>query len=196
MKLLLVKLKGMKMFRHKIRILSILFLAALCPQSAVAADAIECVAADLSQDTMADLGAAAITKYTKKQVMPGQTSIDEFKHILSACAADWNWSDAATTAVSDYSLSYLATHFAYNSLQNTRQFPIEPFYTFVGQLNDAEIQKTLTTQKLSNQRQKAFTKLVSIALGKSATKAEKALFQSFLMAELEKNLWEKRLKTL
>ncbi len=184
------------MFRDKIRIVSIVFLAALCPQTAMAADGIGCVTTDLSQDTMADLGASAITKYTKKQVMPGQTSIDEFKHILSACAKQWSWSNAATTAVSDYSLSYLATHFAYNSLQNTRQFPIDPFYTFVGQLNDAEIQKTLTTQKLSNQRQKAFTNLVSTALGKSATKADKALFQSFLMAELEKNLWEKRLKAM
>jgi hypothetical protein len=72
----------------------------------------------------------------------------------------------------------------------------EPFYTFVGQLNDAEIQKTLTAQKLSNQRQKAFTNMVATALGKSASKVDKALFQSFLMAELEKNLWEKRLKTL
>ena len=181
---------------HKFLTLSGLLLACTYPQSAMAADGIDCVTTDLSQDTMANLGASAITKYTKKQVMPGQTSIDEFKHILSACAKQWSWSDAATTAVSDYSLSYLATHFAYNGLQNTRPFPIEPFYTFVGQLNDAEIQKTLTTQKLSNQRQKAFTNVVSTALGKSATKAEKALFQSFLMAELEKNLWEKRLKTL
>ncbi len=181
---------------HKYLTLSGLLLACTYPQSAMAADGIDCVSTDLSQDTMASLGASAITKYTKKQVMPGQTSIDEFKHILSACAKQWSWNDAATTAVSDYSLSYLATHFAYNGLQNTRPFPIEPFYTFVGQLNDAEIQKILTTQKLSNQRQKAFTNLVSTALGKSATKAERALFQSFLMAELEKNLWEKRLKTL
>jgi hypothetical protein len=181
---------------RKILILSGLLSACAYPHTAMAADAIDCVAADLSFGTMESLGASAITKYTKKQAMPDQASINEFKHILSACATQWQWNDTARDAASDYSLSFLATHFAYNSLQNKKPFSIEPFYTFVGQMNDAEVKATLTTQKLSKQRQKTFTKLVSNALGKSATAADRALFQSFLMAELEKNVWVKRFETL
>jgi hypothetical protein len=164
--------------------------------AAVAADGIECVAADLTQDTMEQMGAADATQYTENPVIAEPGRVDEFNSILAACAKQWGWSDVATQLVSDYSKGYLGTRYAFNILSSKKAFAIEPFYNFIEQMDDAEVQTALTKQIFAEQRKTAFIALVVGAMGETATQDDVTLFHGFLMAQLKKDNAEKRLKAM
>jgi hypothetical protein len=180
----------------KVWILAAATLGLINAGAAAAADGIECVAADLTQGTMEGLGAAMATQFAENPIGADQDQVDEFASIVAACAGEWGWSQEAKDSVAEYSLAYLGTRYAYNTLQAKKAFAIEPFYEFVGQLSEAEIKTALTTQVFGDQRQTAFIKVVVDALGDAVTQDDVILFHGFLMAQLKMGDAETRLKTM